>query len=614
MTKLCSRLNFLLSIWRPLLPILLIFVAVDFSYAQIAATDYVTIWKTDNAIPENTQISIPAYGEYTLYYESIPAGISGTLPETGTFTDVQTITFPAAGTYRVAIKPTGSIPFHRITFGILGGSDTILEIEQWGTTVWSSMEDAYVNCSFLTSLPETDLPVLSSVTSMRSAFNGCRSLTGSSKMNDWDVGNVTDMQGTFTNASVFNQPIGKWDVSNVTSMLYTFNNATVFNQSLADWDVSSVTNMRAMFWRAEAFNQPINSWNVSNVTTMRDMFLQANSFNQPLDNWNVANVSVMRSMFEDAVSFNQPLGNWNVTNVNDMGDMFRDTEAFDQPLNNWNVSNVTLMASMFRNASAFNQPLSQWTFSPDNINLNNIFTGSGLDCGNYSTSLIGWAANPNTPDGIILGADGKVYGPLAVTAHDDLITNNGWTFNGDSFDATCAGLPVTLVSFGVKKRESSLLLTWSTAEETNSERYEIQRSADSKIWKAIGIVASAGESRVTQQYQFNDHFPMDGISYYRLKMVDKDLTFAFSGIEAIEFSTDTGFGIYPNPASDRLLIDDYKQIKQIEIYNASGLKLLDNKRVGAHGLDLRSLMPGIHTVKMYFENGHFQTSKLVISR
>ena len=68
---------------------------------------------------------------------------------------------------------------------------------------------------------------------------------------------------------------------------------------IGDWDVSNVTNMEGMFGCAygecvtNSFNQPLNKWNVSNVTNMDNMFRGATSFNQPLNKWNVSNVTDM---------------------------------------------------------------------------------------------------------------------------------------------------------------------------------------------------------------------------------------------------------------------------------------------------------------------------------
>ena len=41
-----------------------------------------------------------------------------------------------------------------------------------------------------------------------------------------------------------------------------------FNQPLNEWNVSNVTNVEGMFLGARSFNQPLNEWNVSNVNSI----------------------------------------------------------------------------------------------------------------------------------------------------------------------------------------------------------------------------------------------------------------------------------------------------------------------------------------------------------
>ena len=54
------------------------------------------------------------------------------------------------------------------------------------------------------------------------------------------MSNVSDISYMFFEDEPFNQPIGDWDVSNVTDMSGTFSNSS-FNQPIGDWDVSNVT-------------------------------------------------------------------------------------------------------------------------------------------------------------------------------------------------------------------------------------------------------------------------------------------------------------------------------------------------------------------------------------
>lgn len=166
-------------------------------------------------------------------------------------------------------------------------------------------------------------------------------------------------------------PIGQWDVSNVTNMEGVFEGKRKFNEDISNWNVSNVTNMSRMFREAESFNIDISRWDVSNVKNMSNMFSRFTKFRQPLNSWNTSNVESMYGMFSQTF-YNQPLNDWNVSNVKDMGYMFFGNSLFNQPLNNWNVSNVESMERMFEGASNFNQDLSMWNLNPD-VYLGNMF-------------------------------------------------------------------------------------------------------------------------------------------------------------------------------------------------------------------------------------------------
>lgn len=483
---------------KSLLVTCLIFLSVTlFSQAQIAPTDYVTTWKTDNPGTSGTnQIQIPASGQYTIYYESIPAGISGTLPATGTYTNTQTITLPAPGTYRIAIKPAGATPFHRINFSSIAEYEKLLTIEQWGSTVWSSMASAYAYCSKLTSIPAVDTPNLTKVTEMGSAFSLCTSLASAPMMKDWDVSRVTNMQGMFAAAAAFNEPIGSWNVSNVTDMNHMFTAATIFNQ-------------------------PIGTWDVSKVQLFFGMFAQATAFNQPIGNWTMSSAYSLNYMFNEAASFNQPLGNWNIAGAMDL------TQMFD---------------------------------------------ASGMDCGNYNATLIGWAANPATPSGLSLGAQGRSYGPPAIAARNTLTTTKGWTISGDAFDPACTSLPVTLVSFSAKPIGNSVELNWETSREIQNDHFRIERSKDLIVFETVAQIRDvAGNSTSFHAYRAIDQTPFPGTSYYRLLQVDLDGTTTVSRPVSVILRSQA-YTLYPNPVRNQsfhISIDE-PHTADIQLYNTSG--------------------------------------------
>jgi len=272
--------------------------------------------------------------------------------------------------------------------------------------------------------------VVSEVTNMEYMFSSATNFN--QDIGNWDVSKVTTMQGMFDEATSFNQDIGDWDVDSITTMEDMFKEATDFNQDISDWDVSKVTTMEAMFEGATSFNQDIGDWAVDSVTTMKDMFRKASAFNGNIANWNVSSVTLMDRMFNQATAFNQDLGNWDVGSVTRMTDMFNGATAFNQDIGNWDVDTVTDMAYMFDGASAFNYDLGDWDLSgSSNIDLEDMLKNCGMDCSSYSTTLKGWAENPNLPTGRNLGDLGLTYGTDAAPYRDTLTANRGWTINGD---------------------------------------------------------------------------------------------------------------------------------------------------------------------------------------
>jgi surface protein len=379
-----------------------------------SAESFITVWKTDNfsMLSADNEIVIPGFGSlYDIYWEDVnDVNISGYSQGN----DITKITFPRAGTYRVCIGGD----FHRIRFDSgpiflylpLGDTSKIVNLEQWGSVKWSSMEQAFGGCSKL-AYSATDIPDLSRVKSMRAMFSGCEIFNGNigdwnthgvenmnaifirafafnqdiggwntdsvksishiffdatsfnQDVNNWNVSNVTDMSFAFGRAASFNMPLDKWKVDKVPNMWGLFSGASSFNQDLSSWNTSMVTNMQQMFEGASKFNQDISAWNTSKVTNMKEMFRRAKAFNKDISNWDVSNVSNMSYMLDSALVFNQPLNDWNTNRLANTRGMFSDTEEFNQPLDNWSTTRVVDMSYMFRGARKFNQDIGNWNTS-----------------------------------------------------------------------------------------------------------------------------------------------------------------------------------------------------------------------------------------------------------
>lgn len=589
---------------------LLLVVCTAFSLAVKAQDDssYITVWQTDNpGLSANNQIIITATGSnFNIRWQEIGGNNYSGTAVGNAGTDTTWLTFPEAGTYQVSITP-GSGTFTAIAFNPASSTDAakLLNIVQWGKIAWSSFEDAYAKCPNLT-ITATDIPNLTNVTDMSEAFAGCSSLNTVPNMDSWNVSSVTNMKSMFASDPLFNQNIADWNVSHVTDMSVMFGAATSFNQSLNSWVVSSVTDMNNMFDDATAFNQPLDNWDVSHVTNMAYMFSEAYVFNQPL-NWDVSSVTNMHQMFTLAHVFNQPLNNWDVSHVTDMQAMFYQDYAFNQPLDSWQTGNVTNMYAMFYVASAFDQNLGSWDLSSivenggSGIGLDYMFYMSGLSCKNYDSTLIGWAANSATPNGLSLASVSAGYDTEAQAAHDYLTNTKGWTINDAGLSAGCSALPVTLTSFRASRQGNAALLQWATSTEINNKGFEVQRSTDGVTWSAIGFVnskAAGGNSTAALSYSFTDNVLANGINYYRLKQEDEDGKAAYSQTASVTFG-DVRPTLYPNPAHGTVTIGGLQAGSKVAIYDVSG-RLVKNFTAtsASQQVDISNLAAGVYFVKI----------------
>jgi hypothetical protein len=188
------------------------------------------------------------------------------------------------------------------------------------------------------------------------------------------------------------------------------------------------------------------------------------------------------------------------------------------------------------------------------------------------------------------------------------------TYTAYTFASLIIPLPVTLTRFTAVTEGRTVSLNWSTSEETNSDRFEIQRSTDGKKWGRIGTVASSGESKVLIDYSYVDSGPLAGINLYRLKIIDNDETFAYSTIRNVKMEGTAKVTPYPNPAVDKVLIQDYQLVKQIELHNASGAKILESQQLSPTGIDVARLPQGIYIITLTLFDGTISTHKVAVTR
>ncbi|CAG5072643.1 hypothetical protein DYBT9623_04225 [Dyadobacter sp. CECT 9623] len=178
-------------------------------------------------------------------------------------------------------------------------------------------------------------------------------------------------------------------------------------------------------------------------------------------------------------------------------------------------------------------------------------------------------------------------------------------------------LPVTLIGFSGSKIENTAVLQWKTAEETNSDRFDIERSTDGRNWQIVGTEKSHGESYAVRSYAFIDQEPAEGDNFYRLKMIDLDNTFAYSKVIKVRFANDVlKSEFFPNPVADVLTLSStkWKQVQSVEIYNMTGTSVYRSAKTVSKTISVRDLPVGMYILNITHSNGETVSRKLLINR
>lgn len=179
-------------------------------------------------------------------------------------------------------------------------------------------------------------------------------------------------------------------------------------------------------------------------------------------------------------------------------------------------------------------------------------------------------------------------------------------------------LPVSLMSFTAKRSENRVELVWQTATERNSGRFEIEHSRDAAVWRRAGEVMAGGDVATHSSYTFQ-HVPSgSGMHYYRLKMIDNDGSYEFSGIQSVAFEGGRRVAIFPNPARGVLHVRTVGDVKaeKLSLYDLLGREVLQKKieTSGAdHTLDLHNL-EGLFLLRSQFDDGSESVLRVLVEQ
>ncbi len=163
-------------------------------------------------------------------------------------------------------------------------------------------------------------------------------------------------------------------------------------------------------------------------------------------------------------------------------------------------------------------------------------------------------------------------------------------------------LPVTMPSFTALASNNVVTLDWTTSFEKNNDRFQVERSVDTKDYHSVGEVkslAKEGNSNALLTYRFVDYGAPDGRVFYRLKQLDKDGSFNYSAVRTVLIGTGNTLNLYPNPASQQVFIES-KPGAVLKIYDVSGKLYMQSAFVaaGRQSIDVKKFPAGIYLFQL----------------
>jgi hypothetical protein len=175
--------------------------------------------------------------------------------------------------------------------------------------------------------------------------------------------------------------------------------------------------------------------------------------------------------------------------------------------------------------------------------------------------------------------------------------------------ATINALPAQSLNLSVTKNENGKAsLLWNVKNEVNLEGYSIEKSSDAKNFTNIGFIAA--KNAASANYTFVDAIST-GVSYYRLKITDKDGSFKYSQVVAVNSKQSVKLDIFPNPVVNSATLSHTKAIENavVKIITVDGKNIItQNIQVGAtqSSIDVSKLIKGNYVI--VFENDGVRTS------
>lgn len=311
--------------------------------------------------------------------------------------------------------------------------------------------------------------------------------------------------------------------------------------------------------------------------------------------------------------------NWNGNGVTRF--YFADVKANAAAPSQGTITSTPIHLASVQGASSYTGIIWNQTLSGGNLTLK----VQGSNDGTNFTDITGYTAISQTGDG---EKTHDISGISPVPPHIRLFG----TLNGANatlhdwailFDEDTS-LPVELTHFSTSCETGETSIHWTTASETNSDYFAVEKSRDGINWVVVGEKAAAGTSTAEVAYRFIDKNSTSGISYYRLRQVDFDgAAEIFGPISSTCVGNESSMTVYPNPNKGWFTVQITSSKKQsnvvLNLIDVTGKSIVTKQLDVSEGttqfnIDDLNLSNGIYFVKVQGEGMQLEPVKVIVNK
>jgi trimeric autotransporter adhesin len=211
--------------------------------------------------------------------------------------------------------------------------------------------------------------------------------------------------------------------------------------------------------------------------------------------------------------------------------------------------------------------------------------------------------------------NGNIFASAATTAFGNEI----WVANAPADGP----LPLELLEFKGSLVNNNSFLQWKTENEINTSVFIVERSTDANNYNPIGTILASNTTGIHGYTLTDPNVTLLGVAvvYYRLRQIDLDGKFKYSGIVAlsIENKNITSIRLHSNPVKDRinLTITSYQPEKlQWRFTDEIGRIIKAGTYSLSQGVNLISedigfVSPGIYYMQLFNGSDLKQTIKVL---